>query len=303
MEYISIFISLLSLILLISFFFYIKNSINNQSIKNIHDDLTENFYTSLERLSNISNSLDNIKEKTDSMSIPIMGLNRYLGGNASTGRLGEWNLESIVKDIIPMNKYKFQFNINPETQKQVDCAVETSDKKFIPIDAKFYPAQYDLFQEATKKDQRDKALKELEKSINSDASDIADKYIVEGVTTNIAVLYVPSEGLMSMVNLIENLRDRLLREKNILIMGPNSLAGFLDSVRMGHKAVELNENASLVSKVVGKVKDEFNLLDMNTNDLKKAVETLGNKIENYQTRINVMRKTLNSADSKLNEDK
>ena len=301
MEYISLIISLIT-VTLVSFIIFInfrnKDSSNLDIVKN---ELTDKFSTSLEKLSNISSNIDSIKEVTSSMSIPITNMNKYLGGNVQTGRLGEWNLESIVKDIMPNNKYYFQHPIDPNTQNQVDCAIETTNEILIPIDSKFYAAQYSDYQEATTKTDRDRILNSLKNSIVKDAESISEKYFVDGITSKIGVLYIPSEGLVAMVNLIEGLRESLLRDQSILILGPNSLAGFLDSIRMGHEAVELNEKAELVAKVIGDIKEEFNNLNLSTIDLKKAVDGVSKKIDVYQTRINVLNKELNKGAEKLEE--
>jgi len=300
-EYISLIISLIT-VTLVSFIIFInfrnKDSSNLDIVKN---ELTDKFSTSLEKLSNISSNIDSIKEATSSMSIPITNMNKYLGGNVQTGRLGEWNLESIVKDIMPNNKYYFQHPIDPNTQNQVDCAIETTNEILIPIDSKFYAAQYSDYQEATTKTDRDRILNSLKNSIVKDAESISEKYFVNGITSKIGVLYIPSEGLVAMVNLIEGLRESLLRDQSILILGPNSLAGFLDSIRMGHEAVELNEKAELVAKVIGDIKEEFNNLNLSTIDLKKAVDGVSKKIDVYQTRINVLNKELNKGAEKLEE--
>lgn len=292
-------LSLITLVLVSFVIFLASKKDDGSDLDGVKNELTDKFSTSLEKLSNISSNIDSIKEATASMSIPITNMNKYLGGNVQTGRLGEWNLESIVKDIMPNNKYHFQHLINPETQNQVDCAIETTNKIFIPIDSKFYAAQYSDYQEATTKVDRDRILNSLKNSIVKDAEAIGDKYFVEGKTSKIGVLYIPSEGLVAMVNLIEGLRDSLLRQQSILILGPNSLAGFLDSIRMGHEAVELNEKAELVAKVIGDIKEEFTNLNMSTIDLKKAVDGVSKKIDVYQTRINVLNKELNKGAEKL----
>ena len=299
MEYISLILSLITLVLVGFVIFITSREKNESNLDGVKNELTDKFSTSLEKLSNISSSIDSIKEVTSSMSIPITNMNKYLGGNVQTGRLGEWNLESIVKDIMPNNKYHFQHLINPETQNQVDCAIETTNKILIPIDSKFYAAQYSDYQEATTKTDRDRILNSLKNSVIKDAQSIGEKYFVDGITSKIGVLYIPSEGLVAMVNLIEGLRDSLLREQRILILGPNSLAGFLDSIRMGHEAVELNEKAELVAKVIGNIKEEFTNLNMSTIDLKKAVDSVSKKIDIYQTRINVLNQELNKGAEKL----
>ena len=302
MDYILIGLSLITLFLLSLVVFFMFNRTNKSDFDSVKNEITEKFSTNLERLSNISQDIDSIKEATSSMSVPMSNLNKYLGGNVETGRLGEWNLKSIVEDIIPNNKYHFQYMINPMSQDQVDCAVETTSKALIPIDSKFYAAQYESYKAVTKKVDRDKILKELKRSIEDDAQSIGDKYFVEGVTTKIGILYIPSEGLLAMVTLIEGLRESLLREKNILLLGPNSLAGFLDSIRMGHDAIELNEKAELVAKVIGEVQKEFNNIEINTMDLKKSIEGVIRKIDDYQTRINVLGRELNNGAKKLKSE-
>ena len=124
-------------------------------------------------------------------------MNRFLGGNVTTGRLGEWNLESIVKEILPDGSYEFQANINPENQDRVDCAVKTADGITIPIDSKFYAGQYKQYQEAGQATLRANILRDLRTAILRDADDIATKYLRQNSTSNYAVLYIASEKYRS----------------------------------------------------------------------------------------------------------
>ena len=75
--------------------------------------------------------------------------------------MGEWNLESIVKEILPDGSYEFQANLNPENQDRVDCAVKTADGVTIPIDSKFYAGQYKQYQEAGQANIRANVLRDL----------------------------------------------------------------------------------------------------------------------------------------------
>ena len=106
------------------------------------------------KLDSVSKDINDIENQLASVTTPINELNRFLGGNVTTGRLGEWNLESIVKEILPDGSYNFQAQINPETQDRVDCAVNTADGLIIPIDSKFYAGQYKQYQEASRDNER-----------------------------------------------------------------------------------------------------------------------------------------------------
>ena len=83
----------------------------------------------------------------------------------------------------------------------------------------------------------------------SDATDISEKYILQNTTSNYAILYIASEKLIDLVDRIDDLRQGALRTK-ILIQGPNTLAAFLDTIRVGHHYLRLNETASKVAQVV-----------------------------------------------------
>ncbi len=240
------------------------------------------------KIDSVSKDLNEIENQLASVTTPINELNRFLGGNVTTGRLGEWNLESIVKEILPDGSYNFQAQINKETQDRVDCAVKTADGLTIPIDSKFYAGQYKQYQEANRDNERGNVLRDLRTAILRDADDIASKYIRQNTTSNYAVLYIASEKLIDLVDDIENLRQDCLAEKKVLIQGPNTLAAFLDTIRIGHHYLQLNETAEKVAEVVRRIKTQFDSFDKSTEAVTKRLEASIKEVSSLQTRINVL---------------
>ena len=240
------------------------------------------------KIDSVSKDLNEIENQLASVTTPINELNRFLGGNVTTGRLGEWNLESIVKEILPDGSYEFQANINPENQDRVDCAVKTADGITIPVDSKFYAGQYKQYQEAGQANIRATVLRDLRTAILRDADDIATKYLRQNSTSNYAVLYIASEKLVDLVDEIENLRQDCLSEKKILIQGPNTLAAFLDTIRIGHHYLELNETAAKVAEVVRKIKTQFDRFDKSADGVLKRLDASVKEVTALQTRINVL---------------
>ena len=108
------------------------------------------------KLNEVSNDINEIEIALASVTTPINELNRFLGGNVTTGRLGEWNLESIVQDIMPDSSYSFQDLINPDSADRVDCAITTAEGFIVPIDSKFYAGQYQNYQSAGNDNERKK---------------------------------------------------------------------------------------------------------------------------------------------------
>ena len=255
-----------------------------------------------ERFNSFSDDIGKISKELASVTTPINELNRFLGGNVTTGRLGEWNLESIVRDVLPDGSYHFQHLINPQTSDQVDCAVVSAEGIKIPIDSKFYAGQYRQYQDARDEVSRKKILRDLKSAILRDAQDIADKYILQNSTSNYAILYIASEKLIDLVDKITDLRQECLTDKKILIQGPNTLAAFLDTIRVGHHYLKLNETAGKVAKVVRGIQKEFSNFDVSTESAMKKLDSALKDVQKLQTRINVLGRTLEKGAENLEEE-
>ena len=255
-----------------------------------------------ERFNSFSDDIGKISKELASVTTPINELNRFLGGNVTTGRLGEWNLESIVRDVLPDGSYHFQHLINPQTSDQVDCAVVSAEGIKIPIDSKFYAGQYRQYQDAQDEVSRKKVLRDLKSAILRDAQDIADKYILQNSTSNYAILYIASEKLIDLVDKITDLRQECLTDKKILIQGPNTLAAFLDTIRVGHHYLKLNETAGKVAKVVRGIQKEFSNFDVSTESAMKKLDGALKDVQKLQTRINVLGRTLEKGAENLEEE-
>tara|TARA_A100001015_G_scaffold21541_1_gene24448 strand:- start:2401 stop:3288 length:888 start_codon:yes stop_codon:yes gene_type:complete len=292
-NFISLILSLVTLALVI---FIFLNSRNKDESRSKESENIEN------KLETVSKEINEIENQLTSVTTPINELNRFLGGNVTTGRLGEWNLESIVKDVMPDGNYEFQKNINPETQDRVDCAIETADGLIIPIDSKFYAGQYKQYQDASQANIRSNVLRDLRTSILRDAEDIANKYLRQNSTSNYAVLYIASEKLIDLVDEIDNLRQDCLSEKKVLIQGPNTLAAFLDTIRIGHHYLKLNETAAKVAEVVRRIKSEFDSFDKSTEGVLKKLDSSVKEVSALQTRINVLGRELNKGSEELKDE-
>ena len=287
----------ISLILILGVLVYLIFSIKNKESSEIGGaQILQN------KLNEVSNDINKIEIDLASVTTPINELNRFLGGNVTTGRLGEWSLESIVQDIMPSDSYKFQAQVNSETSDRVDCAITSAEGFIIPIDSKFYAGQYQNYQSARNDADRKKVLRDLRTAILRDAEDISSKYILQNTTSNYAVLYVASEKLVDLIDTIDGLRQECLTEKKILILGPNTLAAFLDTIRVGHHYLKLNETAAKVAKVVTDIQKEFSNLDLSTESVIKRLDGALKDVQKLQTRVNVLGNKLEKGAESLDED-
>lgn len=98
-----------------------------------------------------------------------------------------------------------------------------------------------------------------------------------------------------------SLRQECLTEKKILIQGPNTLAAFLDTIRVGHHYLKLNKTAEKVAKVVSKINKEFSNFNFSTNSTLRKLDGAVNEIQKLQTRLNVLGRTLEKGAENLEE--
>ena len=255
------------------------------------------------KLNKVSSDINKIEIDLASVTTPINELNRFLGGNVTTGRLGEWSLESIVQDIMPNESFEFQAQINPESLDRVDCSITTAEGFLVPIDSKFYAGQYQTYQSSNNDSDRKKVLRDLRTSVLRDAEDISKKYITKNITSNYAILYIASEKIIDLIDKIDDLRQECLTDKRTLILGPNTLAAFLDTIRVGHHYLKLNETAAEVAKVVRGIQKEFTNFDLSTDSVIKRLDGALKDVQQLQTRVNVLGNKLEKGAESLEEEK
>ena len=285
------FIIILGILIYLLFIIKNKDSVDKGGNENLKNKLNE-----------VSNDINKIEIDLASVTTPINELNKFLGGSVKAGRLGEWSLESIVKDIMPEKSYKFQDQINPETRDLVDCSITTSEGFIIPIDSKFYSGLYENYQIASKKDDQKAVLKDLKNQTLKDAKEISKKYILQNKTTNYAVLYMASEKIIDLVDKIDGLRQECLTNQKVLIFGPNTLAAFLDTVRVGHHYLKLNETAAKVAKVVQEIQKEFSNFDSSTESVIRRLDLALKDVQQLQTRVNVLGSRLEKGAETLDDN-
>ena len=187
----------------------------------------------------------------------------------------------------------------PGSGKRVEFVVRLPEGLLLPIDAKFPSALFDNYLKASEggdEKLEKKAKDDIRRHVVNDADDIKEKYVQEGITIDLAVMYIPSESLMQLIDSIDNLREDLFRDKRVLIMGPNSLAAYLISIHMGFRTLALNERAGDIMQEFGKLKKEFERFNSSTDDLLKKADAMLKAVNEHSTRERQMERAIKNMD-------
>ena len=65
------------------------------------DEDSKELITSMEKINSMQETVESIKELNVTFQDPMTQIRRFLSGGSFAGKLGEWNLQAIVKEIIP----------------------------------------------------------------------------------------------------------------------------------------------------------------------------------------------------------
>ena len=245
-------------------------------------------------------TLGDLTKDIQSFQDPLSKLNRYLSGGTLAGKFGEWSLEAIIQDIFHPKHYESNAEVIVGTGKRVEFVIKLPEGLLLPIDAKFPSGLYENYLSAAEiGDEKlvKKSVDDIRRHVVNDAEDIKEKYVQTGVTIDLGVMYIPSEGLMQTIDSIDNLREQIFRDSRVLIMGPNSLAAYLISIHMGFRTLALNERAGEIMEEFGKLKKEFERFGSSTDDLLKKAESMLKAVNEHTTRERQMDRAINKMDN------
>ncbi len=230
--------------------------------------------------------LDETNRQVVNFADQLQSLQDILKNPKQRGILGEYYLETLLKNVLPPGSYQMQYPFKDGTI--VDAVVFVKDK-IIPIDSKFSLENYNRLAE-----ERDPAERErLEKLFKSDLKariDETAKYVKpsEG-TMDFAFMFIPHEAiyydlLVAQVGAVKvNTRDLIdyaFKEKHVIIVSPTSFLAYLQTVLQGLKALQIEESAKEIRKNVESLAKHLASYD---EYMKKLGNNLGTSVNMYNS--------------------
>jgi DNA recombination protein RmuC len=215
-------------------------------------------------------------------------------------------LGMLLEQILTPEQYAKNVETVPGTRERVEFAIKLPgtdnglNPVWMPIDAKFPKEQYERLAEAADRADAEGvavAGQELERAVRLEAKKIAEKYLSPPLTTDFAILFLPTEGLYAEVIRRPGLADELQRVHRVSIAGPSTLSALLNSLQMGFRTLALEKRTSEVWQVLGAVKTEFGKFGDVLAATKATLERAAKNIEMAETRSRQMARKLKSVEA------
>ena len=272
----------------------------NEQVENIKKEIDEHFKSELakkldEHFNNVQTKMNDLSDnlvKLEELKDNVNYLSKAFNNTKSIGNFGEILLEDILRDHFGNNNFwKKQVNISKidlnidindlntsDDKSRVDFVVKypigKDEIRYLPIDCKFPLIKYyNVIDEAVDKIERDKAIKEYIKQIKSYAKDISEKYIRKNITTDFALMYLPSESLYATALSTGNdLLGEVWSKYKIGLVSPSTIHAQMRMLIEANKQLEFSKNLDQISNLI-------KTIHKNYASLVKHLETSKNKIQ------------------------
>jgi DNA recombination protein RmuC len=279
-----------------------RKTVDEKLHATLEQRLGESFKQVSERLEKVHQGLGEMQQ----LAIGVGDLKRVLTNVKTRGTWGEVQLEMVLEQMLTPDQYAKNVETIPGSGERVEFAIKLPGKEdhkhpvWMPIDAKFPKEQYERLLDAAERADADgvaQAGKELERAIRGEAKTISEKYLSPPLTTDFAILFLPTEGLYAEVMRRPGLADDLQRTHRVSISGPSTLSALLNSLQMGFRTLVLEKRSSEVWQVLGAVKTEFSKFGDVLAATKNALVKAADNIDKAEVRTRQMTRKLKEVEA------
>ena len=226
----------------------------------VSERLDEGFKKTNETFLNVMTHLTKIDEaqkKIDGLATNVVSLQELLGDKRSRGAFGEVQLEGLVRNLLPESAFEFQYTFANKTR--ADCVLKLPEPTgLVAVDSKFPLENYEgMFAEGP--DRISPAV--FKTGVKKHIDDIAGKYIIPGVTSDGAVMFLPAEAVFAEIHAHHRDLVEYAHRKRVWIVSPTTLMAVLNTARAVLKDTETRKQVHIIQEELSKLGKDFALFD------------------------------------------
>ncbi|MFA6095042.1 MAG: DNA recombination protein RmuC [Candidatus Paceibacterota bacterium] len=227
--------------------------------------------------------LDETNKQVISFADQLQSLQDILKNPKQRGILGEYYLETLLKNVLPPEGFKMQYTF--KDGEIVDAVVFIKDK-IVPIDSKFSLENYNRLIEVKDQTERDRLEKVFVNDLKNRIVETAKYIRPDEGTMDFAFMFIPHEAIYYdlIINKIgaitddtENLIQRAANKYKVIIVSPTSFLAYLQTVLQGLRALQIEESAKEIRKRVDDLRKHFGSYDSYLQKLGNSLKTTVNQ--------------------------
>jgi DNA recombination protein RmuC len=249
----------------------IEDKMNDKLDKSMKSS-NDTFEKIIERLSRI----DQAQKQMEQIGNSVISLKEILSDKKSRGAMGEIQLYQIAYSVFGENKGIYQKQYKMSNGTIVDMVLFMPPPSgTICVDSKFPLENYRrAYDETITEENRAQAFSQFKKDIKKHIDDIAKKYIIEGETSDQAIMFIPAESVFSEIH--ANHPDVLeySYKNKVWITSPTTLMAMLTTVEVVLSNIERSKYADIIQDEIKKLSKEFERYSQRWSKLSQHIETV-----------------------------
>ena len=286
----------------------IKSSFSNSfgtMSRDIAKDMTGALTKVDEKVLNFNQQIQAINESQNNFSRILAGVKQY-------GGLSEFSLAGILEDLLPATQYIANAKMKPdETRDHVEFAVKLQNDVLCPIDSHWPIEKYKAVDEAFQEKNKDalvRARHDLASAFRTKSKNVNQKYINPPLTTDFAIVYVPTEGLYAELSSYrdpktkELLLEELRKKYKVTIAGPNTFCAIIQAYHLGFQTLKVQKNATQIHDDLKNISNRFFRHFDNIIVLRKKLEEAIKVTEDFGRDARSIKNVLESIKNRDDDD-
>jgi DNA recombination protein RmuC len=266
-------------------------AISDQVQQKLDQNIKEGF-AHFERVQQHLRAAEEQLREVGALGHSINDLNNLLKLPHLRGQFGEASLERLLADFLPAHMFEMQASL-PEGRGRADAVIHFPDQR-LPIDAKFPREQVLALFESTDQGEVEQARVDFVRVMKAEGKRIKAYIQPEHGTTDIALMYLPSETLY-----MEAIRNReladWLNQQHVFPVSPNTLLMTLKTIALVHKWYEMAgrfEKSRLelakAQKSFDFFQNQFENVGRSLNKAQEAFDKAATHLKTYRGRVSVL---------------
>lgn len=252
-----------------------------QGLEKTHQSFSE----LLKRLAKI----DEAQRKIEDLSSNVVSLQDILTDKKSRGIFGEVQLNHLLENVFGDRKgktYQTQFMLSNKTI--VDAALFLPEPLgTLAVDSKFPLENFKRMHDPElAQSMRDQHRKEFVKNVKKHIDDIAGKYIIQGETSDQAIMFLPAEAIFAELHAYHEEVIHYANSKRIWIASPTTFMATLTTVQSVLVNIERNKYMEVIHLEINKLGKEFERYQTRWDDLAKHINTVQKDVDKIHTTSN-----------------
>jgi len=256
-----------------------------QISETVEQRLSKGFEKTNETFTNIIQRLaiiDDAQKKIADLSKNVISLQDVLNDKRSRGAFGEIQLMTLINNVLPSNSYEAQSTLS--NGNRVDCLLllpEPTGK--VAVDAKFPLENYKKYLDAENSEtQRQSSRSQFKQDLKKHITDISQKYIIPGETSDGAVMFIPAEAIFAEIHAHHPDIVEFSHKNRVFMASPSTMMAILTTAAAVLKDSSTRQQIHVIQEHLRLLANDFSRFETRMEKLSKHIQQAHSDAEQVQ---------------------